>query len=119
MPGSFRFNNTVLYITMEGKHTSEEFLEIMTSALSDPDCPEKVGLLVDGRNASFNPPSAELRQLVDRMAKFEKLGRRALVASDDFLFALGRMAGAFEELEGKEMRVFKELNEAEAWLLEE
>ncbi len=118
MPGSYHFEGAILSIAMECEHTPKDFLEILSSALSDQKCPGKVDLLINSSRASFNPTPDQLRELVARMAKFEKLGRRALVANTDFFFGLGRMAGAFEELQGKEMLVFKTVDEAKKWLLE-
>ena len=120
MPGSYQFTDNILRITMVGEHTPEEFLDILEKGLKDPACPEKVALLVDGCNASFNPSPNALRTLVDRMAEYgDKIGRRALVVADDLLFGLGRMAGAFEDLHGKEMQIFKDREQAQAWLIKE
>jgi len=120
MPGIYKFSDNLLIIAMGGEHTSEEFIAVLEKALKDPACPERVSLLIDGCKASFNPSPNELRELVDRMAEYgDKVGRRALVAGDDLLFGLGRMAGVFEDLHGKEMQVFKDVEKAQAWLLEE
>ena len=119
MPVSYSFSDNILILSKEGKSTHKEFMDAFDNAMNDPSCPARVELLIDGRNDELLPTTEEIRQTSRHFATFgDKLGKRALVASSDILFGLGRMAEAIEGFQDKEMQVFKDYDEAMKWLSE-
>ena len=119
MPISYSFSDNILILSKEGKSTHQEFIDAFDNAMNDPSCPAGVELLIDGRNDELLPTTEEIRKSSSYFATFgDRLGKRALVASSDLLFGLGRMAEAIEGFQDKEMQVFKDYDEAMAWLSE-
>lgn len=119
MPVSYSFSGNILILSKEGKCTHKEFMDAFDNAMNDPSCPAHVELLIDGRNDELLPTTEEIRKTSNHFATFgEKLGLRALVASSDILYGLGRMAEAIEGFQDKEMQVFKGYDEAMKWLRE-
>ncbi|MDJ0710745.1 MAG: STAS/SEC14 domain-containing protein [Woeseiaceae bacterium] len=66
----------------------------------------------------FDFTAAEIRQIAARVKKkWPHAERVAFVAADDLTFGLARMFEAFREEEGFLTKVFRDEEEARAWLL--
>lgn len=72
--------------------------------------------LCDLRGITALDVSTAFLQTLAQVSIFSRSSRRAFVATDDFTFGVARMLQSFCEHEGREVGVFRTLEEAEAWL---
>ncbi|HEX5131445.1 MAG TPA: hypothetical protein VFX92_03040 [Candidatus Krumholzibacteria bacterium] len=123
MPVSYRFDGSILEMTFDGDcppdHVTQQFL----NALADPACPERVVLLADvSKSTSLATRPAED---IQRVAAFlgphaERISRRcAVLAAEDIQFGLSRLGAVYSETAGVATRVFRNRDEALAWLLKD
>jgi hypothetical protein len=99
-----------------GKVTTRELQDLTSRILLDPRFDAAYRSLADLRDVT--------EVMVNTMAMAETastplfvLGaRRAIVASADVVFGMARLFASFAERSGQEVRVFKDLSSAEAWL---
>jgi hypothetical protein len=99
--------------------TVEEVLEHFRALERDPNCPERLDVLLDVSAATSVPLSENLRQVtreIGRVRSRVQFGTCAIVASKDVFFGMMRMLEVFAEDYFRETRVFRVLADAEAWL---
>jgi len=99
--------------------TVEEVLEHFRTLERDPNCPERLDVLLDVSEATSVPLSENLRQVTREMARVRsriQFGTCAIVASSDALFGMMRMWEVFAEDYFRETHVFRAVADAEAWL---
>jgi hypothetical protein len=75
--------------------------------------------LVDARGAKTDLTSEQVRGLVQRIVRLMRtipVGPTAIVANDDTLFGMARMASILAELEGIPVDVFRDIDSATNWL---
>jgi hypothetical protein len=105
-----------------GDVTFEEVLGHFRTLVSDPDCPERLDVLLDLSAQTILPNSGQLRGVSQEIAKVRdrvRFDACAIVAPSDALFGLIRMFEVFAEGQFRATRVFRAVEEAEAWLLAE
>jgi hypothetical protein len=120
MPVRYSFKDNLFHMEMEGSCTHKDVLEVFLSALEDPAFPSDPQFVFDVRKSEVL--ATRDPEEVKAVARFfsenaERVGNRcAIVASEPVHYGLSRMGAAFAEFGGAEVRVFRSLEEAVAWL---
>ena len=121
MPVNFEFADGIIALRMVDFYVPEDIRKTLLQGLVDPGTLRAIGLLFDvSRSQSLGARSAAD---VEAMGYFlarqgDSFSRRvALVAFDDFPFAMMRMGHVTLEREGITSEVFREEAPAREWLL--
>jgi hypothetical protein len=102
-----------------------QFPEIVAhfeTLVNDPDCPERLDVLLDLTQQTTLPDSEKLRGVTHEIAKIRdrvRFDACAIVAPTDALFGLLRMFEVFAQEQFRATRVFRTEDEAEQWLMAE
>jgi len=101
-----------------GVLTKSDLVTHMQQLLHDPEFDPKFSQLADFSEVnSFDLTGDDVRELASKSV-FSSQSRRALIASGDLAFGLGRMFEALRDLKGESgIRVFRDKEEALTWVL--
>ncbi len=121
MPADYHFDDRIIVVRGHAKYTTEELRTAVLGALADPERPVNAVLMLDLRtsNAVRTRTSAQVRDMADFLSR-EAAGfgsRLGMVTSTDVQFGLMRLGAAYAENEGVDAAVFRDYDEARAWLL--
>lgn len=122
MPVTYRIDKTkkIIYTTCVGDVTPDEVFDHFRVLVQDPDCPDRLNVMLDLSESASVPESHQLREVVDQIESIRhkvRFGVCAIVASRDVLFGMSRMFQVFAEKWFREIRVCRARDEAEAWLV--
>ena len=116
----FDAERNVLRVVLEGTVTDEDLLAYAQGSAGSPDVPEGHDVLVDLRGADpASIGSHALRRVADLFTRSDRTPERcriAMVASHDAGYGLSRMYQAFRSDSPIEVRVFRDMDGAHAWL---
>lgn len=123
MPVTYRIDKPLGLIRTQcaGEVTLEEVLEHFRMLGEDPDCPERLDVLLDLRDMTSLPESDQLRSVAKTIAGVRsrvEFGTCAIVATRNPLFGMTRMFEVFAEDYFSATRVFRDVREAWSWLHE-
>ena len=120
MPVSYALEGALLRLDLVDQYEPGDIIQQFLAGLADPDCPEKVALLLDTtRSASLEKRSP---QEIRRVAVFLEPyigrigGRCAVVARSDVHFGMSRMGSAHSAEVGVNAQIFRDPEAALAWL---
>lgn len=120
MPVSCFIKDDVLTVECVGTYMPEDMVREFIAAIGDPACPNPVALLLDVRCSEVlaTRPTEEIRRVAEFLAPFALRigGRCAVVASSDVHFGLSRLGSIYAEGVGVKSVVFREMDDALAWL---
>lgn len=122
MPISYTIGSDIVVITGTGKITDQEILDAAQKFFSDPLVKSGVPTLTDlsGSTDSVVTRKMILGVLAQRHAATSRRGaaKHAIFAPGDMEFGMSRVYGAMGESDESEVevRVFRDLDEAKAWL---
>jgi ATP phosphoribosyltransferase regulatory subunit HisZ len=122
MPISHRFDSSmnVLFVEMRGALSDEELLQYAKTATTDTEIPRFCHELIDLRGAEGQGASTEsLRRVAATFQDAEQAPegvKIALVASSDAAYGIARMYQAFRAGSQAVFHVFRQMDEARAWL---
>lgn len=120
MPVSWRFQHSVLVLTLEGKYAFEEPTIAVSEAMGDPQFHAGAPLIIDVRRSKTGRSSEEFRARACWMASLVSQGispRCAMVVgSQPHQYGLARMAGIYLESHNIVLEIFHDLDEAIGWL---
>ena len=121
MPGRYYFESRVLRLSFEGETSLVALEALLDQALSSPICPPKPLVLSDLRRSTSigRLAGSGVREAVRLFAeRHERLaGKFAVVTQAGVQFGVMRMASAYSETAGLELRVFQTEEPALEWLL--
>jgi hypothetical protein len=102
-----------------GRVTYDEAISVLGELLADPRLGENVGVVVDAREVTGAPATHELRALAWELRALRSAGVPALaiVTSSTFVYGVARMFSVFAERSAVDVQVFREMDEAERWLV--
>ena len=107
----------ILRVRLWGSLSSRDLLEGDTQLRTEVDFRPDFDQIIDTRGADGTAITADaIRSLTQRPGIFSKESRRAVVADTDFGFGMARMFELLRGEEAGEIRVFRDLVEAERWL---
>ncbi len=121
MPVIYRINGKkrLIHTRCIGKVTPADILYHFQSLARDPECPDRLDVLLDLSESTSVPESHQLhdvREEIGRIRDKVQFDDCAIVAPTDVLFGMSRMFEAFASQWFHEIRVYRTLVEAEAWL---
>ena len=121
MPVTYQIDaeNATIRTRCVGDVTLEEVIHHFHQLALDPDCPGRLGVLLDLSEETTIPKSNELRAVACAIGKVRtrvQFGACAIVAPRDALYGMLRVFEVFAENLFSETRVFRSLDEAEQWL---
>ncbi len=85
----------------------------------DPDCPDRLDVLLDFSELTSIPASSQLRLVtrkIEDVSSRVSFGRCAVVATTDALFGMTRVFETLTEDQFESVRVFRSMDEAREWL---
>lgn len=110
----------VLFVSFDGPLTDEDLVKYAQRAASNPAIPPAHDELIDLRRVDVaSVQSHTLRRIAELFAGGDRTPERsrvALVASDDASYGLSRMYQVFRSRSALDLRVFRDMAEARAWL---
>lgn len=122
MPLRHRFDadRNALFLELRGEVTDEDLLRYVEEATRRPGEPTGHVELVDLRGVDVTRVEGRtLRRIAHQFGQSEKAPQRvrvALVADSDVSYGLARMYQAFRADSPLDLRVFRDMGEARAWL---
>jgi hypothetical protein len=121
MPITYSIDKSRKFISTRcaGDVTLAEVLDHFRVLERDPECPDRLDVLLDLRDMTSLPTTADLRRVGDQIGRVKyrvKFGACAVVAPSDLLFGVSRMFEAFSEQHFGAMHVSRDCEGAQAWL---
>ena len=99
-----------------GELSSRELFDVMSQILLDPRFDPTYSSLGDLREVTNVTVDTFATAQTAASPLFAEGTRRAIVATSDVAFGMARMFAAFSERSGHEVRIFRQMTPAEAWL---
>jgi len=115
----YSYDDEMLRIVGEGDYTAQDLKDLLVAAISDPRTRPGIPTLMDIRRSEATRTTDELVSIVDFLGSKRDRSvplRCAVVATGDLRFGLSRMVSVYLERYGVELRVFRDVESAEAWL---
>jgi hypothetical protein len=111
----------VAYLIMEDPWSVEEMQGAIGAVASDPDFDPAMGVVVDFTRVTTVPASAEIEQYMAYLGgQSERRNvKRAILVANDLQYGMARMAAAYGEHYSLRVQVYRDLDEALAWLCDE
>jgi hypothetical protein len=123
MPVTYELHRPTIVVSLNGVYETSEVRAAILAAIADPRAAGATGLLFDVRHSASiaGRTATEVRAMADFIAaNAERFGRRiALVAGSDAAFGLMRLGAVTVEQKGVDVRVFRDIADAEGWLAEQ
>jgi len=102
-----------------GDVSLDEVIGHFDELVHDPACPGRLDVLLDLTDLTTIPASSQLRLVtrkIEEVSTRVRFGRCAIVAVTDAMFGMTRMFGTLTEGQFAAVRVFRNIDEARAWL---
>jgi hypothetical protein len=115
------FNGDILEMKLAGECPPDQIIDAFRRALDDPARPSKFGIFMDVRESTSlaTRPAPEIIHVAEQLGPHKHLvARCAVLATEDIHFGLSRMGAVYSEAAGVMSRVFRDRDEALAWLRE-
>jgi hypothetical protein len=119
---SYRFEGGILRTTIEGETGFEDVKRYLDTLLADPGFTPGMPGLIDCRKVKSLFSIKDLRRTAADTSNRPEMrvpGRAAVLASSNLIYGLLRMYEVFSEGQATKIRVFRQPEEAMAWLLSE
>ncbi len=120
MPISYTIDSDqgVVYALVEGTFTLEEMLSTIGKVVQDPKFRKGFAVLSDHRSIVSPATTNQVQSLVRHARQFEILAgtKWAIVTTNDLSFGMMRMFSALAETIPMRIEVFRDYDEALAWL---
>jgi len=120
MPASFTIDASRRLVTSRlwGDVTDAELRQQHAALRAAPEFDPSYAQLIDARGLDVGRISGETLSSLASTSNFAPDTRRAVVADEDSAFGVARMFSAWSAARGHEVRVFRDLASADAWLKE-
>lgn len=123
MPVTWEIRGRVLIVNLVGEYTFDEPVQAVMKALADTYFKAGTSLLVDTRLSRAKRSSEDFRQRALWVASLQSSGISArcaiVIAPELHQFGVARMAATHHEIQGLEMTIFSDREEAFRWLSNE
>lgn len=122
MPLSYRYDAGLdtVFVSITGKIADGELMEAGRRLAADPSVPPGRRELVDVTGfESHDVSAAAMREIAAAFGSYDQTPERvrvAFVAPSDWAFGLARMYQAYRDDSPVQLRVFRDLKSARAWL---
>lgn len=105
----------IVFSIVEGVVTDKDLIEHEECLRHDPDFEPSFNQLVDCRNITQVKVTSEAIWVLAKMLLYSSGSRRATVVNSDLLYGLARMYQILRD-NAEEIRVFRDMAEAQRWL---
>lgn len=119
MSATYRLNDDVVEMTLNGTTGIDEVIQTFHKALDDSNTPEEFVLLVDVRESSSlaTRSTSEIIKVAEYLGPFQdRVKRCAVLATENIHFGLSRLGAVYSETAGVMTSVFRDKEEAIDWL---
>jgi hypothetical protein len=121
VPVTYQIDSAARFIHTRciGAVVLEEVREHFATLSGDPECPDRLDVLLDLSEMTTIPDASELRTVTTDIARIRpqvQFGSCAIIASRDALFGMARMFEVFAEAYFVATRVFRAEVDGLAWL---
>ncbi len=121
MPVTYEIDHTTGIIRTKcfGRVVLEDVLDHFRTLQCDPECPERLDVLLDLSASESAASSGQLRTVAHAIAAIRDrvtFDACAIVAPTDLLFGIARMFEVFAQEHFRATHVFRSARDAEAWL---
>ncbi len=119
MSATYRLNDDVVEMTLNGSTGIDEVIQTFHKALDDSDTPEEFVLLLDVRKSTSlaTRPTSEIIKVAEYLGPFQdRVKRCAVLATENIHFGLSRLGAVYSETAGVMTSVFRDKEEAIDWL---
>ena len=121
MPITYHIDKALgtIHTRCSGDLKFDEVMDHFRALRQDPDCPERLDVLLDVTGCTSSPQSDQLRSAGAAVGKIREKVRFdacAIIVSDDLWFGMARMFLAFAEGHFRVSQVFRNLDEGKKWL---
>jgi SpoIIAA-like len=119
MSATYRLNDDVVEMTLNGTTGIDEVIQTFHQALDDSNTPEEFVLLLDVRESSSlaTRPTSEIIKVAEYLGPFQdRVKRCAVLATENIHFGLSRLGAVYSETAGVMTSVFRDKEEAIDWL---
>ncbi|HLF14388.1 MAG TPA: STAS/SEC14 domain-containing protein [Bacteroidota bacterium] len=102
-----------------GEVSFDEVIGHFDTLIRDPDCPDRLDVLLDMSEMTSIPESEQLwavARKIEATVSRVRFGRCAIVAVREVLFGMTRMFEAIAEGQFSAVRAFRSMDEAQGWL---
>jgi hypothetical protein len=115
---SYELDDQILVIKTEGDFQPKDLQDIFEKIFSDLAFQPGLNILVHDLDSVFIPTSKQIevgaKNIENLLKKFST--KMAIVVSSDVNYGMGRMMEIFSAQRGTDVKVFKEIDSAKAWL---
>lgn len=119
MSATYRLNDDVVEMTLNGTTGIDEVIQTFHKALDDSNTPEEFVLLLDVRQSSSlaTRPTSDIIKVAEYLGPFQdRVKRCAVLATENIHFGLSRLGAVYSETAGVMTSVFRDKEEAIDWL---
>ena len=120
MPVRWEIRGQVLIVTLVGDYSFEEPALAVKEAIADSGFQTGTSLLIDTRLSQTSRSSEEFRERAKWLASLQDKGLSSrcavVIGPEPHQFGMARMAATHHDLQGLEMEIFTDLDEAFRWL---
>lgn len=119
MSASYRLQEDVVTVTVEGVTAPDAVIKCFHEALDDETVPDEFFLLVDVRKSTSlaTRPTQDIIRVAEYIGPFQdRIKRCAVLATEKVHFGLSRLGAVYSETAGVMTSVFRDEDEAIAWL---
>ena len=123
MPVTYSIDTTrrLIHTVCVGPVCLEDVVDHFTALKNDPACVGSMDVLLDVSEVDSVPESNQLRVVGSQIAAIRQKVQFelcAIIAERDVMYGMMRVFGVFAERWFREIRVFRKVANAEAWLLQ-
>ena len=119
MPVTYRVNDDVVEMALNGECPPDEVIQTFHEALSDPATPSMFVLFLDVRKSTSlaSRDTAEIIRVAEYLGPHkDRVKRCAVLATEQVHFGLSRLGAVYSETAGVMTSVFRDREEALEWL---
>ena len=108
----------VAFLIVEDPWSLDEFRDALGLMSKDPSFDEAMGVVVDFARVTTVPASADIEQFMAYLGGQDdrRNVKRAILVDSDLQYGMARMGAAYAEHYALRVQVYRELDEALAWL---
>jgi hypothetical protein len=119
MPVTYRVNKDFVEMSLHGECPPDEVIQTFHEALDDPATPPQFVLFLDVRESTSlaRRATSEIIRVAEHLGNYkDRVGRCAVLATENIHFGLSRLGAVYSETAGVMTSVFRDRDEAIAWL---
>lgn len=109
----------IIYWSVTGQTAWEDWIDVLSRFQNDPDRKKGNNILIDSRRHETVMTAESVKDLIPYARRFDNElngPKWAIVTNRDVAYGLARMFSTLCELEGIQVVVFRDMDEAQSWI---